>query len=498
MAVPIRYPAGRHQYIQRIPVYLPVEATKVSYSSSSSWRTTSVDSKSASISSGYGTPKALPVDSCYRHQSSQSGFAPSEAAKIYYLKHEDSNKNSDTLVEDDILLGKKRSNNAIKHKSGDGWHRYSRENIVPLNPHYSDVNPPVPPHLCESRRYPSGENVWFCEKHQQSPPYSHRRHAHNGEKYYRDYYPDYGHYGCYHNDSRHSMYLSSSSSESWKDYDEAYSPVGPNYLPSSNYPIPSKWKSEANLFVSTLDEEATQIYNEILDVAGNLAYEEQRIKASEKRPLDVAYDQRKLQHRYKSLYDLPSIRPRKESFEEVAPRPFPRPLDRRRSRRSDYERTPTNISSPWLLIGSQNENLQQTVAHTLDSDAESALEALDNAVNFDFLKPAAIRQSGKRKSLGPTPIIREYIGETEDDWMKLQASNLNGKESPTEYSVIEIDDISEDGDKRRIVVQPFDDVKTKLLTPIHSLQNITLNQNGGNFSVLTPTEDSSYMSDIDI
>lgn len=174
------------------------------------------------------------------------------------------------------------------------------------------------------------------------------------------------------------------------------------------------------------------------------------------------------------------------------------PFYRRRSRRSDYERTPTNISSPWLLIGSQNENLQRTVAYTPDSDTESALAALDDAVNFGVLKPAATRQSGKRKSLGPTPIIREYIGETEEDWLKLQARNLNGRESPTEYSVIEIDDISEDEDKRRIVVQPSDDVETKLLTPIHSLRIVTPNPNSGNFSVLTPTEDSSYMSDIDV
>lgn len=118
MTEPLGYPAGRHQYIQRIPAYLPVEATKVSYSPSGSWRTTSVDSKSASISSGYGTPKALPVDSCYRHQSLQSGSASSEAANIYYPKHGDSNGNSDTLVEDDIWSGKKRSYKVIKHKSG--------------------------------------------------------------------------------------------------------------------------------------------------------------------------------------------------------------------------------------------------------------------------------------------------------------------------------------------------------------------------------------------
>ncbi|VUZ49422.1 unnamed protein product [Hymenolepis diminuta] len=495
---PLPYPASRHQNIHRIPVYLPVEATKVSYSPNGSWRNISVDSKSASISSGYGTPKALPEDGCYRHRSSQSGFASSEAANMCYLERGGSNGNSDTLVEDDIWPEKKRSYNAIKHKPVDVWRKYSRVNAVPLNSHFPDVNLPMPPHLCEARRHPIGENMWFCEKHHQPPPYANRRHIPDGGMHYHDYIPEYRHYECHQNDSRHSTYLCSSSDESWKDYDEAYSPVEPNYLPSSNYLRSNKWKSEANLFVSTLDEEATQIYNEILDVASSLAYEEQRIKASEKRPSDVAHDQRKLQHRYKSLYNLQGISPGKESFEKVTPRPFPRLLDRRRSRRSDYERTPTNISSPWLLTDYKNENLRRTFDHTPDSDAESALEALDNAVNFGFLKPAPTRRSRKRKSLGPTPIIREYIGETEEDWLKLQARNQNGRESPTEYSVIEIDDIRGDEDTRRTVVQPSDDVERKLLTPIHSLHIVTPNQNSGNFSVLTPTEDSSYMSDIDI
>lgn len=108
---------------------------------------------------------------------------------------------------------------------------------MPLNPHYSDVNPPVPPHLCESRRHPNEENVWFCEKHQELPPYIHRRPTHVGGIHYHDYYSDYRHYGCPQNGSRHSMYLSSSSSESWKDYDDAYSPVGPNYPKLSKFPF---------------------------------------------------------------------------------------------------------------------------------------------------------------------------------------------------------------------------------------------------------------------
>ncbi|VDN99986.1 unnamed protein product [Rodentolepis nana] len=503
MAGPLHHPASRRQYIQRIPAYLPVEATKVSYSPIGSWRTGSVDSKSASISSGYGTPKACQMDSCCHHHSSASGFSSSEAAPIIYLKHSDSNKSSDTLVEDNFCTGKKRSYNAIKQKSGEICHIHSRENSVPSNRYYPDFNPPVPCRRHESGRQPVAENIRSLEKHQRSPQV-YMRHAHQGDKHRHDFCPDHRRHQ---NVSRHSMYLASDSNESWKDSKDDYWPIGLNYPPS--HTKLGNWKSEINLFdpqrfkvdVSTLDEEATQIYNEILDVAGSLAYEDQKIKDAEKRLSGVNQDQRKLQQRYKSF------NPQNGSFEKAASRPFPRPLDsslyyvfRRRSRRSDYERTPTNAPSPWVLNGHQIKHAQETGIYTPDSDTESALAALDNAVNFDFQFPSATNERKKSISSGPIPIIREYIGETEDDWWKLQARNFNGKESPTTYSVIEIDESSEEEEenRRRVVALPLDEVEKNLLTPIHALHIGSLNQNSGSFSELTPIDDLSYMSDVDI
>lgn len=503
MAGPLNRPANRRQYIHRIPAYLPVEASKVSYSPIGSWRTVSVDSKSASISSGYGTPRAFQMDSCYRHYSSGCGFTSSEAARIVYHKDGDSNRSSDTLVEESFCAGKKRSHNAIKQKSGEIFHIHSRENSVPTNRYYPNLNPPVPPRRPESGRHPGVENIRSFEKHERSPQIS-RRHVYQGDKHRHDFYPDHRRHQ---NVSRHSMYLPSDRNESWRDNNDDYWPAGLNYPP--NHTKLGNWKSEITLFdpqrfkvdVSTLDEEATQIYNEILDVAGSLAYEDQKKRAAEKRLSDVTHDQRKSQQRYKSLNDFQSISPQNEFSEKVASRPFPTPLDRRRSRRSDYERTPTNVSSPWLLNYYKHEHSQETGIHTPDSDTESALAALDKAVNFDFQFPSATSELKKCKSTGPTRIIREYRGEAEGDWWNFRARNFNGKESPTAFSVIEIDDTSEEEEeenKRRVVALPLDEVERKLLTPIHALHISSLNQNSGSFSDLTPIDDLSYMSDVDI
>nr|CDS34689.1 conserved hypothetical protein [Hymenolepis microstoma] len=506
-------PQNRRQYIQRIPAYLPMEASKVSYSPAGSWRTVNVDSKSASISSGYGTPRACQMDNCYHHHSPGSGFTPSEAARIVYFRHEDLNRSSDTVVEENFCERNKRAYNAIKQKSGEICYIRSRENSAPSSRYYPDLNPPVPPHRHECCRHPGVENNRSFEKHERSPQV-YRRYVNQADRHRQEFYPDNRRHQ---NVSRHSMYMPSDSNESWRDSNDDYWPVGLNYPP--DHTKLDNWKSEINLFdpqrfkvdVSTLDEEATQIYNEILDVAGSLAYEDQMKRAAEKRLLDVPHDQRKSQQKHKSLNHFQS--PQNESSEKVASRPFPRPLDSshlnqsikpesefsRRSRRLDNECTPTNVSSPWLLNGHKIEHPQETVIHTPDSDTESALAALDSAVNFDFRIPSATSELKKCKSSGPTPIIREYIGEAEGDWRKIQARNFNGKESPTTFSVIEIDDISEEEeDKRRVVALPLDEVERELLTPTHALHIGSLNQNSGSFSERTPIDDLSYMSDVDI
>lgn len=504
MVGPLNHPANRRQYIQRIPAYLPVEASKVSHSPIGSWRSVSVDSKSTSISSGYGTPKGCQMDSCCHHHPSGSGFTSSEAERIIYLKNGDSNINSDHLVEANFCAGKKRSYTAIKQKSGEICHIHSRENSVPSNRYYPNLKPPVPPRRPEFSRHPGVENIWSFEKYERSPQV-YRRHQHQGDKHRHDFYPDHRR----HEDvSRHSMYLPSDSSEFWMDSNDDYWPVALNYPPNHTKLVLGNWKSESNLFdpqrfkvdVSSLDGEATQIYNEILDVACSLAYEDQKKRAAGKWPTDVTHVQQKSQQRYNSLNDLQNINLQNASSEKAASRPFPRPLDRRRSRESNYEPPPTNVLSPWLLNGHKNEHAQEAVIHTPDSDTESALAALDNAVNFNFQIPSATSELKKCKSSGPTPIIREYIGEAEGESWKLQALNFNGKESPTAFSVIEIDGISEEEEenKRRVVALPLDEVERKLLTPIHALHIGSLNQNSGSFSELTPIDDLSYMSDVDI
>lgn len=167
----------------------------------------------------------------------------------------------------------------------------------------------------------------------------------------------------------------------------------------------------------------------------------------------------------------------------------------RRSRRSDQERTPTNISSPWVQATYLNETVDERFHHTPDSDTESALAALDNALNFNFHTPVVERNSDKRHSVGPVPIIREYIGETEEDWLKQQRRYEST--SPEVFSVIEIDESSEDEDRRRAVALPLDDLESKLLSPVHALHIDSPTLDSGSFSLRTPPEDSCYMSDID-
>lgn len=104
MAAPMLHSANQRQYIKRVPAFIPSESFNKSASPNGSWRTLSLNSKSASTSSGYGTPKALQVDSFNRY------IAP--------YQHVGSTSSRDTLVEDALVPGKKRRYNAIKQRPG--------------------------------------------------------------------------------------------------------------------------------------------------------------------------------------------------------------------------------------------------------------------------------------------------------------------------------------------------------------------------------------------
>lgn len=105
------------QTIQRIPAYLPMEPQESSFSPSGSCRTLSVESKSASTSSGYGTPCAVHGEGYYRHTS-----MPCSSTSFGYLTKNDSNLGCDIVLEESKLKSaiayRKRSQDALKQRSG--------------------------------------------------------------------------------------------------------------------------------------------------------------------------------------------------------------------------------------------------------------------------------------------------------------------------------------------------------------------------------------------
>ncbi|VDK34857.1 unnamed protein product [Taenia asiatica] len=107
----------RRQTIQRISACLPTEPQERSFSPSGSWRTLSVESKSASTSSGYGTPCAVHGESYCRHTS-----IPCSSTSSDYLTKNGSNLGCDILPEDtklDSAIGyKKQSHDASEQRSG--------------------------------------------------------------------------------------------------------------------------------------------------------------------------------------------------------------------------------------------------------------------------------------------------------------------------------------------------------------------------------------------
>ncbi|KAM7538179.1 hypothetical protein Aperf_G00000063902 [Anoplocephala perfoliata] len=466
MAVPILHPnANQRQYIKRVPTYITTESFNKSTSPNGSWRNLSVNSKSASISSGYGTPKPLQVDPYLpAHQHGDLMWGREEV----------------------MIPGKKRHYNAIKQRSGEIWNQRPRDSSVPLYHHPSDCYPPTYLPRLDCRRKANADHIWSFERQQRYQNYARERYARQNSKYRYDYqhhdygyFPDYGHRHHSYMESRNFMGLSSSSNESLlREYDDDYSPVQAVYGLSHF----QKWKSEDNLFVSTLDEEATQIYNEILDVAGSLAAREQRSRAAEKHLADAAFNQQRPLQKYQSLYDLRDIDPRMEPYVKMPSRQIPKPLDSRRSRRTDQERTPTN------------RQLSTTSAEKPDIEAESALAALEDVISLDFLKPS-YKQPVQPKHSGSIPIIRAYLGETEEDWQKREAIKMNNNVSPTTVSVIEVDESSDDEEKGQAA--RLDNVETALLTPIQALNIEASDQGSGSYTELTPPEDLTYISDID-
>lgn len=124
------------------------------------------------------------------------------------------------------------------------------------------------------------------------------------------------------------------------------------------------------------------------------------------------------------------------------------------------------------------------------------MAVLEDVVNLDFLKPSR-ELLVKPKHSGSIPIIRAYLGETEDDWEEQEGLKLNGKANSTTISMIEVDESSDVEDKMPFAVIPLDDVETTLLTPIQALKIGASNQGSGSYSESTPPEDSNYVSDID-
>ncbi|VDK34856.1 unnamed protein product [Taenia asiatica] len=242
--------------------------------------------------------------------------------------------------------------------------------------------------------------------------------------FYRDHYNQ--NYNCY--DPRNSPYVPSITSvpnASWRENDGDYSPCRVVRLPPPIYPTPCK----------TLDEEATEIYNEIVDTADMLV-------------MAIIFS-------------------------------------RRRQRRANRQCNPTNMAPQCVprksRFGYQFESSMD--APITDRDEESALAALEEAVNLDFQKATPGRLANGGGERGPTRKIRAHLYETEDGWMEQQACYA----SSDNYSCIEIDSDDDDTEK----------LELEMLLPVEMVTG-TSGQGSGSYSQFTASEDISCPSDPEI
>ncbi|KAL5971218.1 hypothetical protein TSMEX_001077 [Taenia solium] len=475
----------RRQTIQRIPACLPTGPQERSFSPSGSWRTLSVESKSASTSSGYGTPCAVHGESYCRHTS-----IPCSSTSFEYLTKNGSNLGCDIVLEDtklDSAIGyKKQSHNASEQRSGDMYNQRLCDNVSPLRRLKSQRKLNVD----QARLY----DVVYEPRTQQSRQYhpvyrlNQQQYSQNNRSscsFCRDHYnQSYNYY-----DPRNSPYFPSIISvpnTSWRENDGDYSPCRVVRLPPPIYPTPSRWKSESDLRVRTLDEEATEIYNELVDTADMLALMEQKTRESEAQLRNVGMEPPPVSQRPKSCYDLPTLMPAKECKEQVTPRLFPKPLDnRRRQRRANRQCTPTNMTPQCVprksRFGYQFESSMDALM--ADRDEESALAALEEALNLDFQKPTPSRFANGGGKSGPTRKIRAHLYETEDGWVEQQACYA----SPGNHSCIEIDSDNDDTEK----------LELEMLLPVEMVTG-TLGQGSGSYSEFTASEDISCPSDLEI
>ncbi|CDS42847.1 conserved hypothetical protein [Echinococcus multilocularis] len=484
MAVPLYH----RQSIQRIPGYLPMKPPEKPSSPSGSWRTLSMESKSTSTSSGYGTPCAVHGEGYCRH-----------LVPVYTAMPCSSNLSYDTAL-DTVAVYKKRSYNALKQRSGEMYYYRLRDNLSSprrlesqrkLNEDQARLYDMIPEHQHQQRwQYHLDCRLsHHCYSHvRRSTCSCHRDYCSHRHNYY---------------DLSKSPYLSSSSSAastSWREDDGGYSPLRAFRPPSPSHLIPSKWKSESDLRVRTLDEEANEIYNELLDTADMLASLDQKTKTTETLLIGGGMDPPPVPQRHKSCYNLRNSVMATKPKGAITSRPIPKLLDRRRQRRTSQLRSPTNMTPQRASgdVGLSCPLERSTNVLMPDCDEESALEALEAVVNLEYLKPKpGLFANGGRNS-GPTPIIRAYSNETEDDWLKQQDRHLNRNVSPINFSVIEIDDDDDNTEKLGPETLPLDVVDAELIDPIHTQSVATSGQGSGSYSEFTDLEDMSCLSDLDV
>ncbi|VDM31265.1 unnamed protein product [Hydatigera taeniaeformis] len=452
-----------------------MEPQEKSFSPIGSWRNLSVGSKSASTSSGYGTPCAVHGESYCRH----TAVPCSSASTGYYTRH-DANLSFDIMVEDTKLDAsanyRKKSYNAHKQRSGGTqYHRLSDNSS--------------PPRCLECQRKVTADKARLFDaspgpRRQQMRQYRPAHHLgqhqysqvnRNSYGYYRDHCnPNHN----YHRQNN-SPYFSSSTNAiniCWNENDESYPPV------HVVRPSPPIYRAP----LRSLDEEATEIYNELLDTADMLALMEQKTRPSEALRTDAEVKPPSISQRRKSCCDLPTVVLLKESKEKITSRPFPKPLDRRRQRRTDQQRTPTNMT-PQCPPRKPRPIHHSVDALMLNRDEESALAALEAVVNLDYLKPKPSRLTNSGANSGPTQIIRAYLGETEDGWVGQQARHVNGNVSPNNHSCVEIDGDDDDTEKLGPETLPLD-----------TLDIGTVGQGSGSYSEFTTSEDTSCPSDLEV
>ncbi|KAL5110911.1 hypothetical protein TcWFU_009312 [Taenia crassiceps] len=467
MAVPIHY----RQPIQRVPAYLPFGPQESSFSPNGSWRTLSVESKSASTSSGYGTPCAVHGEGHCQHTS-----VPCNSTSSGYLTKNGSNLDCDVVVvdtkADSAIAYKKRSYNAPKQRSGNIYWQRLNDNLSHLRRSISQRQLSAD----QARLYgvvaePRNQQIrQYYPVYRLSQQHSSQNNR-DGCSFCRDHcnysYNFYGLRNC-----PHFSFSSSATNALWRENDGDYSPRRVVRPSPHIYPIVSKWKSESdlrehnrfNVGVRTLDEEATVVYNELLDAAEMLASMEQKSKSSGARCMDNSLQPPPIPQRQKSCYGLPALFSAKECKEQATPRPILKPLDKRRQRRMDRQCTPTNMKPGGDPRNSRFiHHLESSMnAPTIDRDEESALAALEAAVSLEFPKstPGKFFNSGCKN--GPTQIIRAYLGETEDGWAEHQSPYANGNTSSGNYSCIEVDD-DDDTEKLGSETLPPDTLVTEAL-----------------------------------